>query len=199
MKKLKPLFAAFAALGGLLTAPALASKPGDAWLITPGKGIGKMALGPNGTEVLKTFPEPDIPDFTLGQTTQIWFGRKNRNTTLSIHTVSNGAIDAKPGSGDTIKTVRTSSGRFHTASGISVGSTLARIQDVFPQMRRDQERKDSVIYADARRGIAFEFASDKATARCVAISVFTPGDSYILDAEYVSMLIRDHLPVRGRR
>ena len=133
----------------------------------PGKSIGD-ALGPNGTEVLKDFGKPAIEDAGMSQTTQVWMGKENWNTKLSIHTVLNGAIDANPQEGVTIDEARTSSSSFHTASGIAVGSTLRQIQHSFPQARRYQEMKPTVLYVDFRRGIAFEFANNKPSARCMA-------------------------------
>ena len=85
MKPFASLFAALAVLPGILS-PALAL-PNDPLLIVPGKSMGKMALGPNGTEVLKDFGKPAIEDAGMSQTRQVWMGKENRNTTLSIHTV----------------------------------------------------------------------------------------------------------------
>ena len=190
MKTFASLFAAFAVLPGILS-PALAM-PNDPLLIVPGKSIGKMALGPNGTEVLKDFGKPAIRDAGISQATQVWLGKGNRNTTLSIHTVANGALDAKPQEGVTIDEVRTSSGSFHTASGIAVGSTLRQIQRNFPQARRDQKMRSAVLYVDSRRGIAFEFANDKPNARCIGITILTPGEKRILCGEDVSYLIKEY-------
>ena len=196
MNKFASLFAAFAVLPGLLS-PALAM-PGNATLIVPGKSIGKMALGPDGAEVLEGFGEPDIRDVGMSQTRQVWLGKGNRDTTLCIHTVANGALDAKPQEGMTIDAVRTSSGSFHTVSGIAVGSTLMQIQHSFPHARRVQARGSSVVYEDSQRGIAFEFAHDRATARCIGITVLTPGEKDIISGEAISSLVSEHHPKRER-
>ncbi len=199
MKTFASLFAAFAVLPGILS-PALAM-PNDPLLIVPGKSIGKMALGPNGTEALKDFGKPAIQDAGMSQATQVWLGKGNRNTTLSIHSVLNGAIDAKPQEGVTIDEARTSSSSFHTDSGIAVGSTLRQIQHNFPQARRDQKMRSAVLYIDSRRGIAFEFANAKPNARCTGITILTPGTpegKCILCGVGISSLIKENPPTQER-
>lgn len=199
MKTFALLFAAFAVLPSILS-PALAMA-NDPLLIVPGKSIGRMALGPNGTEVLKDFGKPAIQDAGMSQTRQVWLGKENRNTTLSIHTIANGALDAKPQEGVTIDEARTSSRNFHTASGIAVGSTLKQIQHSFPQARRYQETKPIVLYVDFRRGIAFEFANNKSSARCIGITILTPGTSEgkcILCGEEISSLMKEYPPTQER-
>ena len=178
MKKFASIFAALAVLSGLIS-PSLA-KSGDPMIIAPGKRIGKMALGPNGAETLKRFGQPDIRDAGMMQTRQVWLTKGNRNATLYIHTTANGAIDEKPDNGVSIDIVRTSSGIFHTTAGIRVGSTRTQVLRSFPRARRAHEIKEAVIYSEPRKGIAFEFANDSATARCIGITVFIPGDSQII-------------------
>ena len=199
MKTFVSLLAAFAVLPGILS-PALAI-PGDPQLIVPGKRIGKMALGLNGTEVLKDFGKPAIQDAGMSQSTQVWVGNGNRNTTLSIHTVANGALDVRPQEGVTIDEVRISSSSFHTASGIAIGSTLRQIQNSFPQARRYQEMKPIVLYIDFRRGIAFEFANNKPGARCTGITILTPEmpkGKCILCGEGIASLIKGNTPTQKR-
>ena len=192
MNKFASFLAAFAVLPGILS-PALAM-PDDPLLIVPGKSIGKMALGPNGTEVLKRFGKPAIQDGGMSQTTQVWLGQENRKATLSIHTVLNGAIDARPREGITIDEARVSSDSFHTASGIAVGSTLMQIQHSFPQARRDQQNASVVQYVDSRHGIAFAFSNDRPSARCIGITIMIPGEKHIHSGEEVSSLIKKSPP-----
>ena len=151
MKKFASLFAALTVLSGLIS-PSLA-KSGDPMIIAPGKRIGKMALGPNGAETLKRFGQPDIRDAGMMQTRQVWLTKGNRNATLYIHTTANGAIDEKPDNGVSIDIVRTSSGIFHTTSGIGVGSTRTQIMHTFPRARRDKDINGTIIYLDPRQGI----------------------------------------------
>jgi hypothetical protein len=165
---------------------------GDSLFIVPGKSIGKMALGPNGTEVLKRFGSPDIRDAGMMQTRQVWLSKGNRNATLYIHTTANGAIDEQPENGVSIDVVRTSSSSFHTTTDIAVGSTRTQVLRSFPRARWDQELKNAVVYSDPRKGIAFEFPNDSATARCIGISIFIPGDSKIILSDDVSRLIKDY-------
>ncbi len=186
MNKFVSMCAALGILLGTLS-PSLANS-GDSMLIVPGKSLGKMALGPSGMEVLKRFGKPDIQDAGMMQTRQVWRGKGNGNATLFIHTTANGAIDAKPETGITIDEARTSSGSFHTASGIAVGSMLTQVRQVFPQARREREPSHTVLYSDPHTGIAFEFAGDKAAARCVGITVFTPRKGSAVSSKNVSWL-----------
>lgn len=190
MKRFASMFAVLAALLGMIS-PALA-KPAHSALIVPGRSIGKMSLGPNGTAVLKRFRKPDIADSGMSQTRQVWLVKGNRKATLFIHTSANGALDVKPENGVTIDTIRTSSPSFRTVSGVAVGSTLAQVRRHFPRVRRNRASNHAVIYSDPRRGIAFEFASNMATAHCIGITVFRPGHNHIVTREDVSRLINDN-------
>ena len=193
MKKFASIFAALAVLTGrVMPSPAQSVNP---LLITPGKSIGKLALGPNGLQTLKRLGEPAIRDAGMSQTRQVWVSKGNRNTTLYIHTIANGAIQAKPEKGVSIDVAHTSSGNFHTASGIAVGSALTQVQRAFPRARRDQEFKEAIIYSDPGKGIAFEFASDRGSARCIGITIFIPGDRKIIRSEEVSNLIKNNQPL----
>ncbi len=159
-------------------------------LIVPGARIGNMVLGQNGTEVLKRFGKPDIIDAGMSQTRQVWLGRGYSRATLFIHTTANGAIDAEPSSGVTIDVVRTSSTRFHTSAGISVGSTLAQVRRMYPHLHRASSENPSIIFCDRRHGIAFEFTRDKGDAHCAGITVFLPGHSYLASNHDISALIQ---------
>lgn len=162
-------------------------------LIVAGKRIGRMVLGPNGYAILKHFSKPNINDAGMSQTRQVWMGKGDSHATLFIHTTANGAIDAKPENGITIDLIRTSSRSFHTASGISVHSTLAQVKHVFPQVHRSHLKSSSVIYVDRQHGIAFEFTRDVDSARCIAIAVFPPRHPYIVTSADVNRLIRDNV------
>ncbi len=196
MKNFASIFASIMVLSGLVS-PSLA-KTSDPITITPGKRIGKMALGTNGAKTLKRFGQPDILDAGMSQTRQVWLTKGDHNATLYIHTIANGAIDEKPDNGVSIDIVRTSSSSFHTTAGIAVGSTRAQVLRSFPQARLARETKETVIYCEPRKGIAFEFANDSATARCIGITIFIPGDSQIIQSQDVSRLIKDNQPQRLR-
>ncbi len=159
-------------------------------LIVPGTRIGKMVLGANGAAILKKFGRPDLLDAGMSQTRQVWLGKGSSKASLFIHTTANGVIDAKPMAGVTIDVIRTSSTEFHTASGISVGSTLAQVKRSYPLIHRSVRERQSVIFCDRRHGIAFEFTLNKQNARCRAITVFLPGHGFLPTYHEISSLIQ---------
>jgi hypothetical protein len=166
--------------------------PSDPSLIVPGKRIGKLVLGPNGGASLEHVGEPDIMDAGMSQTKQVWLVKGNRRATLFIHTISNSALGVNPENGVTITEIRVSSHAFRTRTGISVGSTLAQVRRSFSQASCGNAGRGTVIYSDTRRGIAFEFANNKPTARCIGITVFSPGGGFTFTGKDVSNLVRDY-------
>ena len=168
--------------------PASGPPPGS-HLIVPGKGVGKMSLGPDGNATLARFGKPATIDAGMMQTRQVWVGSGGDRPTLYIHTVENGVVDAKPDRGTTIDEIRTSSRHFRTASGIGVGSTLARVREAFPGARRRAEATGALFLADGRKGIGFEFPSKATSARCVGVSVWVPRRGDIVTSAEVSRLL----------
>jgi hypothetical protein len=105
----------------------------------------------------------------------VWVSKKgNRTDTLSIHTISNAALNVEPKNGVTINRIRVTSNWFHTLPGnLSTGSTKAQILRHFPNARK--VASNPLMYDDVKRGIAFEFAllaTD--TSPCIAITVHSP-------------------------
>ena len=97
MIKTMSSFAAMAALvGGAYPFAAHSVTPR---LIVPGKSVGRMSLGPNGRATLSRFGKPDAYDAGMSQTRQAWLGKGKDRATLYVHTVQNGALDAKPAQG----------------------------------------------------------------------------------------------------
>ena len=107
--------------------------------------------------------------------------------TLYVHTTANGALDVKPNDGVTIDDIRVTSRSFHTRGGLHPGSTLAAIRRRYPLAH--PAVGDRAIYDDARQGIAFEFAPG--SSRCVAISVYPPGESKAEGAAVVNDILKE--------
>ena len=147
-------------------------------LIVPGVRVGHLRLGHNGAAQLRQMAKPTAEDAGMSQTRQVWVSKDKARNTLFLHTVSNGALNVAPLSGVTIDTIRVTSSFFHTRNGISTRSTLAQVKKAFPKMNHslaDGIGGKTVIYDDARHGIAFEFARESASARCIGITSYIAG------------------------
>jgi hypothetical protein len=160
--------------------------------VVPGVAMGAIQLGSNGAETLGKLPKPYAHDEGMSQTRQVWkFPRPGGLfDLLFIHTTSNGAIDAQPSDGVTIDLIRTTSRRYRTSGGISVGSTLDQIQKSFP----DAAPVDNIpaVYDATKEGIAFEFEHrPSAQSICIAIMVHLPGNAQIATKENVAAIMED--------
>lgn len=163
------------AFAGLCSALSVSSAPADDFLIVPGRSIGQIRLGPDGSADLRRLPPPAASDNGMMQTRLVWTSHAlGLADTLFIHGVRNGALaGVKPLDGATIDMVRITSPQFHTQSGISTKSTLTAIRRRFPRSRSD--RFHPQLFLDARRGIAFGLAEPLTLAsRCLGISIFPP-------------------------
>lgn len=178
--KTPPILPSFLALIAIALTPSqfVGAAPATARLIVPGHSIGQLHVGSDGNAQLRKMPNAQDSDAGMSQNRLVWVSGKSRNT-LFVHTVSNGALDVKPLSGVTITEINATSPYFRTASGISTGATFSQVKRAFPHVRRSTAISTgrSVIYDDARQGIAFEFARASNSARCVAITVYRPGKS----------------------
>jgi hypothetical protein len=169
-------------------------------LIVPGRGVGKLRLGPDGVANLQRLRRSDFGDVGMSQTRQVWVSKSKRHDTLYLHTVSNGALDVHPIRGVTIDRVRVSSPWFHTRGGLSVGSTLAQARRRYPDLRREPQRDvtgATVLYDVPRKGIAFEFRQAAPTAHCIGITVYTPGNKpdsggAVSQAEVTQITVREN-------
>ena len=160
--------------------------------IVPGVAMGAIPLGSNGAETLRKLPKPYAHDEGMSQTRLVWkFPRPGGLfDTLFIHTTSNGVIDAQPSGGVTIDLIRTTSKRYRTSEGISVGSTLSQIQKSFP----DAAPVDNIptVYDAGKEGIAFEFEHPPvAQSICIAVMVHVPGGGQIATQENVAAIMQD--------
>ncbi|MDB6140310.1 MAG: hypothetical protein JWO94_3382, partial [Verrucomicrobiaceae bacterium] len=129
--------------------------------IVPGRRIGNLRLGPDGKAEMKALgPPASAEDEGMMKHDYVWHTKKDgKEHTLRVHTVSNGALDAKPRDGETIRSVRVTSPVFHTESGVTTGWGFKDIHAKFPHAG-DPENPDP--------GIRFEFDGD---SKCIAITV----------------------------
>lgn len=170
-----PILAGLAAFGSapfyLSAAPPSAD---SSHLLVPGKQVGHLFVGKHTKNGLSALSKPTVLDVGMSQTRQVWVSKGNAKQTLFLHTISNGAVNAKPTNGVIITSIRVTAPSFHTTGGVHTGMIRRAIQKQFPRLRRDAIPNESVIYADAAKGIAFEFGKDTAEAKCIGITVFVP-------------------------
>jgi hypothetical protein len=166
-------------------------------VIVPGVSAGGFTLGSNGAEQLKNRQKPDRIDRGMSRTRQVWkrfLPGKVWSFTLFIHTVNNGATDARPADGVTIDLIWCSGAGFRTDSGLMAGgdsitgSSLDDIRKVFPDVMPVDDTP--TILDDVKQGIAFEFLEvPTGKSRCMAIMVHPPGQSNIVTREQVAELL----------
>jgi hypothetical protein len=158
--------------------------------IVPGVSMAGISLGPDGRQELKKLAKPDRVDVGMSQSRQVWkwVRPEGRSETFFIHTVSNGVVDAQPPDGVTIDLIRSTSARFHTESGITVGSTLDQIRKSFPDTV--PVSGTPTIFDDVQRGIAFEFSSPPiGHSVCIAVMIHPPGHSDVATQEQVAAVL----------
>jgi hypothetical protein len=156
--------------------PGNASAQSGSNLIVPDQSIGQTHLGRFGADDLARLPKPDADDSGMGKYRSVWLSKNQagRKDTLYIFSIANGPRDIKPLDGVTIQLIRVTSPWYHTASGISTGSTLSQILRRVPGARSAGQSLN--LYDDANQGIAFEFAGGVATkSPCFAITVHPAG------------------------
>ncbi|HWB59556.1 MAG TPA: hypothetical protein VG733_08690 [Chthoniobacteraceae bacterium] len=170
-----------------------AAKPSKADLIVPGSNIGNTFLGPNGWHYLDRLPLPPISEGHMSQRDYLWIsGKPPRVHSLYIHTTANAPLDAKPVDGETIDEIRITSPEFRTGDGLKCGSTYAQILAVFPKIRPGDGRETG-IYFDRARGIAFEFeGKPDGDSPCIAITVFPPGLPRLATRQQIDDFIKYH-------
>lgn len=140
--------------------------------ITPGRKIGKVALGMTRQTVHRSLGAPsgtyDLPG--RGYKGDYWFSQDNSNT-LRVFYDRSGRVYQ----------VSATSPRFTTPEGITTGSSLAEVKRQFPNLKvlRMTKRGDIDYYYDSRKGLAFEFTErleeNGSAMRLYAILVFKPG------------------------
>jgi len=158
----------------------LAGNVKDAWLIRPGKSIGKIYLGEQEAVVLtqcgNTDPRADYEGMTaMGRKWLIWKGKTGHE--LDVYT-ARGEGDSATHPEQFVRQVRIESPTFHTPDGIRVGSTLASIHLKLSEAKlRDQNLR---LFDSPERGIAFEMRRDsRSNWRCSAIVIHPKGNGVL--------------------
>jgi hypothetical protein len=185
---------AIAAISGVVSVGPVSAQTGSN-LIIAGKSVGQTHLGRYGAAYLARLPAPDADDSGMGQYRSVWLSRKQggRADTLYIYSVANGPREIKPFKGVSIQLIRVTSPWYRTPDGLSTGSRLDQILRRFPHARPGDDSQG--LYVDAKQGIAFEFAGHAAAeSRCIAISVFSPGDEnvHVETAQEIDELLRSN-------
>lgn len=142
-----------------------------AWLIIPGKSIGKTKVNEDADLVFKNLGKPDGGDAAMGKAVAIWYG--NHDSTghsTSIYTTRD--IGNNPLA--LIRQIRVTSPVFKTSEGLGAASDLSDIEKIF-DLKMAEKFSDSgkqyEVY-DTKEGIAFEIGPNK---KCVAVIVHEAG------------------------
>jgi len=164
--------------------------PYTAQSIVPGQRIGSLQL----KSYTGSLPlgKPDASDAGMSHYHYLWVSKRHergqtRTYTTFAAAVSNAAING--GRGERIGSIRVTSPYFRTASGISVGSTLADAKRRYSHLVPDRDRTNVLI--DARAGIAFEYSRPhpSSSSQCIAITVFKPRNPQVFTADQVKDLL----------
>ncbi|RZJ86551.1 MAG: hypothetical protein EOO20_18070 [Chryseobacterium sp.] len=137
----------------------------SAFLVVPGKSIGKISLGENMTEVGKKLGRPDAGDAAMGKAWGIWYskdstdGQKNELAVYSSYRDTSMMVKE-------VKQIRITSAQFKTRNGLTTGGPEADSKSKFPAMDLVSsylnQNKDTVTVYDSRQdGIGFEFLKGK--------------------------------------
>ena len=145
---------------------------GDAWLIKPGKSIGKVYLGEQQAAVFRQLgnPSPELAhedDAAMGHFWNAWKAKAGRE--LNVYTVR-GENDSAAHPEQFVRQVRVESPSFHTADGVKVGTPLDSIHRKFSELKLI---KPTLRLLDCTQdGIAFELKKDSHNQwRCSAIII----------------------------
>lgn len=137
----------------------------SAFLVVPGKSIGKISLGENMTEVGKKLGRPDAGDAAMGKAWGIWYSKDStdgqRNELAVYSSYRDTSMVVKE-----VKQIRITSAQFKTRNGLTTGGSEADAKLKFPAMELVSsylnQNKDTVTVYDSRQdGIGFEFLKGK--------------------------------------
>lgn len=162
--------------------------------VVPGQRIARVRLHEKLDRVVERLGPFDYGDSAAGHHWRTWQAHHPDSSTgarfdLDVYAEVN-EID-----GPYVRLIRVASPQFHTAHGIACGSTLAQIQNRYPQAHRvaryrsPQTSQPMVIMDAVAQGIAFEFACDRqgkgrAHSACVALIVHPAGSLSVQDQYY---------------
>ncbi len=143
------------------------------WLIIPGKAIGHIRVNTDADSLRRVLGSPVSSDAGMGSAVLRWTGKDEQDKwILSVFVQHNmGMADEHVAR---IKKAMVTSPKFATIEGISVGQSLKAIGRSF-SLRQTGSYKQFLIYSDISRGISFDI--DSLSDKCLAITVFKPGDS----------------------
>jgi len=147
----------------------------SAFLIVPGKQVGKVALGMTTEKVISLIGKPDSGDAAMGKALSFWISNSKRRSYHYLAIFSSLSRDEMPQ--HVVRQIQVTSPRFHTPANLSTGDPIAAIRSklsVLPvayYLTDDQEKV--YIFDDAANGIAFEVSA--IDSLCTAITVHEPG------------------------
>jgi len=148
-------------------------------LISPGKGIGQLAVGMPADSAIARLGRPDSSDAAMGSALMVWYSKdanKHRTAVFSSMNMGNEAFHR-------IKRIMVSSPWFKTEAGLGAGAAMAEIEKGYQLTKVEDvsaQQKGLLVYADTEKGISFDI--DSVSRICKAITVFSPKDgagSYI--------------------
>lgn len=145
-----------------------------AQLITPGKGIGQLAIGMPVDSALAKLGQPDSSDAAMGSALMAWYSKdasKHRTAVFSSMNMGNENFHR-------IKRIMVSSPWFKTEAGLGTGATLTEIEKNYQLNKVDNvsaSQKGLLVFSDNSKGICFDI--DSVSRKCVFITVFAAHES----------------------
>ena len=149
----------------------------DSLLIRPGESIGNIKLGEDMQSLTKLSGKPDESDAAMGAASYTWFAKHDAagyRTSIYGHRNFGGADENVLH----IKKILITSPSYKTADGLNTGTGKKGLSGYY-QLNDSStyavKGKTVHVFADTKKGIAFEI--DSLTNKCIAISIFRPGDT----------------------
>lgn len=143
----------------------------QAWLIIPGKSIGKTEINQDADITFKRLGKPDDGDAAMGKAVAIWYAHHDSTGhSTSIYTTR----DMGNNPAALIRQIRITSPVFKTKEGLGAASDLSDIEKTFDLKVAEKFSDSGKQYQifDAKEGIAFEIGQNK---KCVAVIVHEAG------------------------
>ena len=143
------------------------------YLIIPGERIGKIILGMNQEEVLKTLGKPSRSDAAMGKYVYTWLG-KQRPYKSEVNVVTSYADSNMKNR--SVKLIRTTSPSFSTKEGVHPDMDMKDILRLMPELKyvrsyeSENHQAKTDLYQDKSIGIVVECLNYEPKL-CVAIQV----------------------------